>query len=160
MKDKVSRIETLLVELHKVVVERSKQTTERGQPYEGVEGNESLILIGDSKHAVHVDKRRFQRAGSSNKADNGAGSALWSCWRQRVTYPDRRFRACSSCRQATVPAGGSSSKQWQSPHSETHEHGHPARWAHQVQLQGRSKLGAPAWFPHWRRSVQGDSIAS
>eukprot|EP00057_Strongylocentrotus_purpuratus_P005444 XP_003730988.2 PREDICTED: uncharacterized protein LOC100889811 [Strongylocentrotus purpuratus] len=59
MKDKVSRMETLLVELHKVVVERSKQTTERGQPYEG---NESLILIGDSEHAVHVDKRRFQRA--------------------------------------------------------------------------------------------------
>eukprot|EP00057_Strongylocentrotus_purpuratus_P029550 XP_011684024.1 PREDICTED: uncharacterized protein LOC581412 isoform X5 [Strongylocentrotus purpuratus] len=59
MKDKVSRMETLLVELHKVVVERSKQTTVRGQPYEG---NESLILIGDSEHAVHVDKRRFQRA--------------------------------------------------------------------------------------------------
>lgn len=63
MKDKVSRIETLLVELHKVVVERSKQTAERGQPYKlAVEGDESIIMIGDTQHAVPVDKRRFQRA--------------------------------------------------------------------------------------------------
>ena len=62
MEAKINKMETLIVDLHRIVVERSRPLPRPDQLTENVEGDENVVRIGDASHSITVDRKRFERS--------------------------------------------------------------------------------------------------
>ena len=62
IEERMVRMENLLLELHAVVMSRSRPPAPKAPLFEDVEADETLVKIGNGEHSVMVDKQRFQRA--------------------------------------------------------------------------------------------------